>query len=149
MNSKLGVQIREWLVEKKDCRSQHERPRQRDALLLPARELPRIASGQAYEANRRKHLIHAFAAFRLQGSDIAQPEFHIFEYRKVGKKGMVLKHHADIANMRWLRRNVGAFDEHPPMGGRGEARNQAQGRGFAASARAEEANQLAALHVEG
>src|SRR5437016_3349060 len=136
MNSELSIQIRERLIKKKHRRPQHECAGKGHALLLTARKLAWIASGQADETHCREHFIDTLAAFRLPRTDIAEPELHIFKYRKMWKQRVMLKYYPDIPKMRRFCCNVGAFDEHPAVRWCGEPRNQPQGSRFAAATRA-------------
>ena len=76
MNSELSIQIRERLIKKKHCRPQHECAGKGHALLLTARKLAWIASGQADETHCREHLIDTFAAFRLPAPILRSPNSH-------------------------------------------------------------------------
>jgi hypothetical protein len=61
--SQLGIEGPQGLVEQEDGRIQHQRPRERHTLLLPTRELVRLALLEALEphqgqrlADHRRHL---------------------------------------------------------------------------------------------
>ena len=56
--AKLGVECSERLVEQQHRRVQHERPGERDTLLLAARELagaPLLVAGELHELERFSH----------------------------------------------------------------------------------------------
>jgi hypothetical protein len=65
------------------------------------------------------------------------------------KQRVMLKYYPDIPKMRRFCCNVGAFDEHPAVGWRGETRNATAESRFAAATEAEKANKLAGWHVKG
>src|SRR5207244_11474692 len=76
------------------------------------------------------------------------PETHVLVHRQVGKQGVALEYQADIA---LLRRHVAdCVAAKADLAGirRLEAGDDAQGRGLAAPARAEQAHQLALLHLQ-
>ena len=52
----LGVEIGQRLVEQQDVGLDHERARERHALLLAARQLARQALGKAFEPHEAQHL---------------------------------------------------------------------------------------------
>ena len=59
--AQLGVEVRERLVHEEDRRLAHDRPRQRDALSLAAREVPRPAVEQVRDLERLRDPLHAGA----------------------------------------------------------------------------------------
>ena len=62
--AKLRVERAERLVEQEHGRRQHERTRERDALLLPARELVRTALPEAPEPDELERLVRRGSASR-------------------------------------------------------------------------------------
>ena len=65
--AQLGVEIGQRLVEQQDVGLDHERPRERHALLLPARQLARQALREAFEAHQAQHLRDLGRDFAPQG----------------------------------------------------------------------------------
>ncbi len=55
--AQLGVEVGERLVHEEDRRLAHDRPRQRDALALAAREVPRAAVEQVRDLERLRDLV--------------------------------------------------------------------------------------------
>ena len=62
--AQLQVERAERLVEQQHARPVDERAGERDALLLAARQLARLAVAEALEADEREHLVDAAAAAR-------------------------------------------------------------------------------------
>ena len=62
--AKLQVECAERLVEEEHLRPVDDRPRERDALALPARELDRLAVSVAAEADHVEHLVDLAATRR-------------------------------------------------------------------------------------
>src|SRR5207302_11385725 len=64
--AELGVEVREWLVEEKHLRLDHERARDGDALLLPPGKLVLPALPHSLETDERERPVPPSAApFRL------------------------------------------------------------------------------------
>jgi len=57
--AQVRIQVRERFVQEQRFRLDHDRPRERDALLLPAREFRRIAVGEGGHAHAAQHLAYA------------------------------------------------------------------------------------------
>ena len=57
--AQVGIEVRQRLVEQQHLRLDHQRTRQGDALLLPARQLARIAVGKRRQAGSRQDGIDA------------------------------------------------------------------------------------------
>ena len=62
--AQLRVEVGERLIEEQQLRLHDERPREREALLLAARELGRLAVGKLVQLHRRQHAQHLVADFR-------------------------------------------------------------------------------------
>jgi hypothetical protein len=60
--AQVDVQAGEGLVQQQQPRPRRQRARQRDALLLPARELVRRAPRRVAQAHQVEHALHARAA---------------------------------------------------------------------------------------
>ena len=63
MGALRRIQMRERLVHQEDIRIAHQRPRQRDALLLPAAQLGRFAVQNVGDVQHLRHLTDALADF--------------------------------------------------------------------------------------
>src|SRR5688572_18342276 len=68
---------------------------QRDALLLSAGQLVRVAVRGALHTDQSKHL--ADASGTLRGGERPQPKADVVVDREMGKERVVLEHHADAA----------------------------------------------------
>ena len=79
----LGVERAEWFVEQQHPRSEHQRPGERDPLLLSTRQLVRLAIGELAEANQFERLTDAAAAFVLGAVLEAEPEADVVGDREV------------------------------------------------------------------
>src|SRR5207248_11762650 len=64
----LEVERTERLVEQQHARPVDDRPRERDALALAARELRRLPPGVAFEPHRREHLLDRTRALGAPGA---------------------------------------------------------------------------------
>ena len=93
----LGIQRRGRLVEQHDPRLHAQRARDRDALLLAARELRRIFAGLLRDIHPLEDMHREILG--LLAGKVAQPprrEGEVVEHRHVRKQIELLKHHADF-----------------------------------------------------
>ena len=72
-----GVQAAEWLVEEEEPGLQHERPRDADALCLPAGQRQRTLSGQSVEPEARQPVVGAPPALLPWHPGESQPRLHV------------------------------------------------------------------------
>ena len=139
--AQLGVEARQRFIQQQQLRSGCQRARQRDTLLLAAREFVRPPRGEPSEAHRIDQLQCACAA--LRGRLVVQAEGDIGEHIEVREQRMVLEHHADTPFVRWQLhagcREHASVGEHATGVGRFEARDDAQQRRLTAAAGAEQA----------
>lgn len=138
--AQVHVQVGKRLVEQQQVRLWGERARQRDALLLAAGELVRVAPLQAVEPDEREGLRHPFAPLRRV--QVAQPEGDVAPHVQVRKQRVVLKDHANAPRLRRQVDTVGA-DEPPAerdaaLGDALQPRDRAQQRRLAAARRADQ-----------
>ena len=145
--AQLGVEVRQRLVEQQDRRLDHQRARQRHALLLATRQLTRMALLEAFKAYRRQNALDALANPSAPGFGDAKPEGDVLEHRHVRPHGIVLEHHAHAALLRRhhpLRRRQQAAAHLDGAGVRcQEARQRAQHGGLAAARRPQQRDELA------
>ena len=76
LHAELGVEVRQRLVEQEHRRLAHDRPAHRDALALPARELPRPPLEQRLEledVGRALHPLADLGAATCRGSEGRTP----------------------------------------------------------------------------
>jgi hypothetical protein len=92
-----GVERRERFVEQQDFRLEGKRARQRDALLLSAREQGRAARCVFGEPYPFEHLECAGTAPVPVDASHAQPVGHVIHYAQMRKQRILLEHHAGFA----------------------------------------------------
>jgi hypothetical protein len=146
--AQLGVEIGERLVEEQHLRLQHQRTGDRDALLLAARELGRVAVLEALEADQRqllqRHLLRLLLAEALHRRAIGG----VVEHAHMREQRVGLEHHRDVAIGGRELGDVLAADQDLALAGDLEPGNHAQGRGLAAAGRAEQGDERAGLDGE-
>ena len=147
--AQVRVDVRPRLVEQHELGLGRERARERDALLLPARELVRVAAAEPAEADERRaasaHACPALAARERRSRRSRRPS-GAGRARSPGRPS------------RRVRRSGGTHVPLPATGAPAtcdragvrllEAGDQAQQRRLAAAGRAEEGDELAALDAE-
>ena len=118
LHAQARVEVGQRLVEQQHARPDDDRARERDALLLAAREL----AGKLLLVARQPDQLQDFADrardLRIGLAAHAQAVGDVLEHRKVRKKRVVLEHEADVA---LVRRQVGHV--LPPMEIRPESGN--------------------------
>ena len=146
--AQVRIEIRERLVEQQRPRLDHQRARERDALLLAARERLDRARRGTIEPDVRERGRGARAALRLRDAARLEPERDVLLDRHVREERVVLKHHPEAAHARCARRDVLALEPHAPGIRRLVARDHAQRRRLPRAARAHERHELAARDLE-
>ncbi len=150
--AQLGVEIGERLVEQQDLGLDHQAAGERDALLLAARQLVRIARREPGEVDERQRLLDLLPGLRRRRLPDLEAKHDVLVYGLVRPHRIVLEHHAHAALIR--RGHAAGRGDEPvaDMDGAGVghdiARDHAQGRGLAAAARAEQRDELIVLDVE-
>jgi hypothetical protein len=104
MLAQEGIERRQRLIEEEDLRTGDQRSRQRDALLLAARHLPRQALGEAAHLDEVKELARPLAPRGLGHAADLKTVGDVVDGRHVGKERVVLEHHRRTAR---ARRRVG------------------------------------------
>jgi hypothetical protein len=133
LQPQLGVEVRQRLVHQQQRRLDHDRARDRDALLLAAGQLPRQLVLVAGELDQREcardarlHLVGRRAAHH-------QAERHVAPDRHVRKQRVVLEHHAEAALLRRQQVDAPLIERDRPAGDRQQAGNAVQRGGLAAA----------------
>ena len=72
----------------------HERPSQRDALLLAARELRRQAFGKSFHLDKSEHVIGLLTPLGLAHTMHFLTEGDVVEALQVREEGIILEHHS-------------------------------------------------------
>ena len=94
----LDVERGRWLVEEHRLRPHHERPRDRDALLLTARQLLRILRALVGETDTSEELERLAPRVLLgEPAHLDQPAHHVLERSHVLEQVEALEDHADLA----------------------------------------------------
>ena len=150
LEAELRIEIRERLVHEDERRLGDDRPRERDALLLAARQLSGIATSEAAELDEVERA--ADPAFALPSRDPAdlETEADVARDAEVREKGVVLEDHAEATALRRVARDVPAIDLDGAFIGVEQPGDAVERRGLAAPGGTEEADELAAgdLQVE-
>ena len=144
----LRVDGGERFVEQQELRLRCERPRERDALALPAGKLHRIPRAEPREPDELQQLIDARPALRLRHLLDLQAERDVLTHRHVTEQRVALKDEADAALPRREVIHAAAADEDLSAIRRLEPSDHAQNRRLAAAGRAEQADEPAALRRE-
>ena len=109
-----SVERRKRLVQKQRARAEDEGARQRDALLLPARELRRQALGKPGEADQLEHLRGAPATLVERNLAYAQRIRHVLPHAHVREQRIGLEHDTAFALARRQSADVVAIQRiHP------------------------------------
>ena len=152
--AQLGVEVGERLVEQQQARRRRQRPGQRDALLLAARQLVRVALGQVAELDELQHLAHPLLLGRAL--DPPQPErvADVLGDGHVRPDRVRLEHDAALPLLRRHER-LGRAVEHDAVADRDaagvgavQAGDRPQRRRLPAPARAEQRQQLAGVRLQ-
>ena len=149
VDAQLGVEIGERLVEHQQLRIDDERAGQRHALLLPARQRGGIALRERAEADAVQHGRDPPASLDRIDAALAQAEADIVGDAEMRKQRVVLEDEADVALVGGQARQVAVSQPDGARRRRHEAGDEAQGRRLAASARAEQRNELARADADG
>ena len=148
----VGVEVRERLVQEEDRGLHDEGPRERDALLLTAGELPRVAVGEPLEPHERERLPEPSGPLRPGHVAELEPVGHVLRHRLVRPDRVRLEEHAHPAALgrHGLARRREAPVAEPDLPGVGgeEARDEAEGRGLPAAGGAEERHELPVADLE-
>ena len=97
LHAQLGVEVGERLVHQEHLRVAHERAAERDALLLAAGELARLAVQQRLELDRRRRAAHPRVDLVLRRLAPPQREREVVVDRHLRVQRVVLEDHRDVA----------------------------------------------------
>ena len=111
--AQLAVERAERLVHQQDVGLDHHGARQRDALLLAARELADLAVREPVEPDDRQRLLDPARDLGPRDAPDLEPVGDVLEDAHVREQGVVLEHHADVAASRRLAGDVAPVDEEP------------------------------------
>ena len=144
----LRVEGRERFIEEQHPRPRHQGSGEGDSLLLATGELVCVAPGEVAETDEIECPRRASATFG--GRDLAhpKPELHVLDRREVRKERVGLEDHADVPLVHRHVDHVDAVDQDAATVHLLESRECAQGRGLAATRRAEQRHELPRSHRE-
>ena len=137
-NADLGVERRQRLVEQQQLGLRRQCARQRDALLLTAGELVRVAVAELRQLDDLEHLRDALVGLGLADAGHLQAEGDVLRDGQVREQRIGLEHHADIALVGFQPGDVLAADDDLAGGRLLEAGNHPEHGGLAATRRPEE-----------
>src|SRR6266404_3683075 len=141
--AEVGVEGGKRLVQEQELRAIDERAGECDALLLAAAERGGTSGGEADHFHHAESLFNAARDFRFRGGLDAQSVSDVFADVQVRKEGVNLEDgiHAALVG----RERIEALVAHPDFAGGGlfETGNEAEKRGLARAALAEESKKFA------
>src|SRR5262245_48836662 len=150
----LAVEVAGGLVAEKKGRIGHDRARDPDALLLPARELARIVTHAVAQGDDLQSRLDVAPALRLRQVGEQERELHVLERGEHRNQVVHLEDEADVARAprgqlagRHVRQLV-ASDGDTAGRGHVEPAEQIQQGGLAGAARAHERHEVARVDVE-
>src|SRR5206468_6546307 len=106
--AKLRVEVRQRLIEQERVRLDDQRSRQRDALLLAARELARQAVTEVVEPHQAERARHLLADDGLRKPAHLQAERDVLGGSEVRKQRVALEDEPGVPAMRRQVRDVAA-----------------------------------------
>ena len=96
LHAQLGVEVGERLVHEEDRRIAHQRAAERDALLLAARELARLALEQVGDVEHARGLLDLLVDLLVGQLPHLQREGEVLVDRLLRIERVVLEHHGDV-----------------------------------------------------
>ena len=151
LRAKVGIEIREGLVEQDESGCRGERPGHRHPLLLSSGELVGVACAEAREPDQLQDLGDTLPP--RAPIQAMEAEAHVVLDGEVREEGVVLEDDADPALLG--RHGAAGTRHHLIADGHGagvrslEARDEAQGRGLSAPGGTQQGQDLALLDREG
>ena len=146
LGAHLGIERGQRLVQQQQTRAWRQCAGQRNALLLATRQLRRIALRLRTQTYQSQHLLHP--GLHLRRRLAPETKRHILGRRQVRKQCVALEHHAKASARGGPARDVLALKQSAARVGLLDAAQNAQQRGLAAARRAQQADELAALHQQ-
>src|SRR5262245_19780339 len=92
----MGVEVARGLVRENQLWPGHQCTRNRDALLLTARELQRIVLLTVIHFQLGEHRFHSLAPFARRNTAVNQRQFDVFEYGELVDQVEALENETDI-----------------------------------------------------
>ncbi len=148
LNPELRVQVGQRLVEEQNVRLGHDGPRQRDPLLLSARELTRLALLEPRETHHFQGAVHPLFLFTLGDLPHLQAERDVVPHVHMGEQRVGLETHGGVSPVRRDVVHQPVVEVDLPFVRLIESRGGAERGGLPASRRSEQGNELALLDLQ-
>jgi len=146
--AQLGVEVGQGFVEQQQPRLHHQAARERDALLLPARELVRLARGQRLQPGEFEDALDALAQRARCDAAQSQPEGDVLEHVQMREDRVRLEHHRRVAHVGRLVVDASRTEPDLARAGLLEAGDHAQQRRLAAARGPEQRDELPLVDFE-
>ncbi|MPL88368.1 hypothetical protein SDC9_34388 [bioreactor metagenome] len=143
--AEFRIERRERLVEQQHLRFAHDGAGKGDALALPARELLGTQLHLVEEADELERVMHLGLDLEPAEALDLKPIADVLAHRHVREEGIVLEHHVDLALVGRVPGDVLVGQPDGAGGGRLEAADHPQKRGFPAARGAEQRDEFAVL----
>ena len=149
--AQLGVQRGQRLVHQIDRGRAHQRPADRDALHLPARQLRRLVVQLGFDVQQTRHFFHfgADLGFRHPADRRTQRKSHVLEHAQVRIQRILLEHEGDVTIGRRIAGDVAPADPDRTAIRHLQSGDEAQGRGLAGARRPEQRDEFAVCNGQG
>ncbi|ABA50513.1 hypothetical protein BURPS1710b_1039 [Burkholderia pseudomallei 1710b] len=148
LHAQRRIEVRQRLVEQEHLRLARDRAADRDALPLPARQLPGLPVEQVIDMQDPRRLLDRVVDLLLLRARELQAERHVVVERHVRIERVRLEHHRDAALRARHVVDLRAVDQQLAARNLLEPRDHPHQRGFAAAARPDEHDELAVDDVE-
>ena len=146
--AQLAVERGERFVEQQQLRPSRQRAGQRDALLLAAGKLVRLACAIGFELDKPQHLGDADRDLASRQAGLNEAEGNILFDTHMREQRIGLEHHIYRPQMRRHFGHVGAADQDAPLLRQLESGDEAHQSRLAAAGRAEQSEKLPRRYVE-
>ncbi len=146
--AQLRIEIRQRLVHQAHLGLRDQRAAQRHPLLLPARQLRRLALQQRAQAQQIGHLRQPRSVFIGRHTAHRQAEADVLRHVQVREQRVVLEHHRDAALGRRQLRDIAPVNQHAAAAGRIEPGDDAQGGRLAAARRPQQHAEAAGIDAQ-
>ena len=143
VDTQLGVEVRQRLVEQEHVRVAHQRAAHRHPLPLTARQCAGLAVQELFDLQQLGHIMHRLFALGLGCAMHLKTESDVLADGHVRVEGVGLEHHCDVA-LGWMHAVHGvALDRNGAAGDVLKPRDHVQQRGLATARGADEDQKFA------
>ena len=146
--AQFAVERGERFVEQQQLRSSRQRAGERDALLLAAGELVRLACAVGFELDEPQHFGDAGGDLASRQARLNKAEGDVPFDTHMRKQRIGLEHHVHRPQMRRHFRHVGAADQDAPLLRQLESGDEAHQSRLAAARRAEQSEKFPWRYLE-